>query len=170
MKTHSGEIWIDGFNLFHQWEETRALFQSAGAVNLMQREAIRALAVALGTRRRHCTLFMDGGLNRQSFSLEGLRVRYPGPGAKADDLMEECANIHSTERRLAVTNDNFLAATLRRRHCRVIGAAEFIRSCLTHPRKQPATPSYKTRILSSTEVEEWLDVFDDGTTGEHAEL
>lgn len=171
MARHSGAIWIDGFNFFHLWRKTAPSFKNSPDIACAQQEAIRSLALVLGRMRGRTVLFMDGGPQRQAFTLEGLRIRYAGPGMSADDLMEEAIRAKSGGGKIAViTGDNFLAATMRRNGCRIISPADFVRDYLqktannttqTHP--DPAKPAAN---LSESEVSDWLNYFGIDPAGE----
>lgn len=162
MAKHSGTIWIDGFNFFHIWRKTADSFKNSPDIAHAQNEAIRQLALRLGRARARVVLYMDGGTQRQAFTLEGLRIRYPGPGQSADNLMEEGIRGRTGGGKIAViTADNALAATMRRNGCRIITAETFIRDYLSSANNEkngyPEKPSVN---LSDSEVSEWLDYFD----------
>lgn len=130
-KRPGGDIWIDGFNLFHRWTRTREGFRPQGDIVQAQDDAIRALAMALGRTRGRCTLFMDGGLRYEARTLAGLRIRFPGPGRKADDLiLEAFAGRGGGGKVHVVTSDNQLAAAVRGRGGAVIKADDFIATYL----------------------------------------
>lgn len=169
MKKARGEIWVDGFNLFHRWKETMSLFQRGGDIVHAQQLALRMLARRLGSRRGRCLVFMDGGVRRETGTIDGVRVRYPGPGLKADDLMDEALRGRGEqrgERITAVTSDRVLAADLRRKGARILTAEEFIAQVLmasggaSDPRNRPDDPA-RTRPLSPDESDYWLHVFSD---------
>ena len=71
-KKAGGDIWIDGFNLFHQWRETAALFQPGGDVVQAQQLALRLLSRKLHNRRGRCVVFMDGGVRREAGTIDGV--------------------------------------------------------------------------------------------------
>lgn len=169
MKKVAGEIWVDGFNLFHRWKETMPLFQHGGDIIQAQQLALRMLARRLGSRRGRCLVFMDGGPRRESGTIDGVRVRYPGPGLKADDLMDEALRGREPgtgARITAVTSDRVLAADLRRKGARILTAEEFIVQVLMaagaapDPRNRPDDPA-RTRPLSEAESDYWLQIFSD---------
>ena len=164
MAKHGGPIWIDGFNFFHIWQRTAASFKNSPDIAGAQEEAIRSLALILGKIRGRTVLFMDGGPQRQAFTLEGLRIRYAGPGISADDLMEEAIRAKNGGGKIAViTGDNFLAATMRRNGCRIISPANFVRDYLQKSAKNaartPAAPAKPAANLSESEVSDWLNYF-----------
>lgn len=164
MAKHSGAIWIDGFNFFHIWQRTAASFKNSPDIAGAQEEAIRSLALTLGGMRGRTVLFMDGGPQRRVFALEGLRIRYAGPGMSADDLMEEAIRANNGGGKIAiVTGDNFLAATMRRNGCRIIPPANFARDYLQKSAKNatntPAAPAKPAANLSEAEVSDWLNYF-----------
>lgn len=165
-KKAGGDIWIDGFNLFHQWRETATLFQPGGDVVQAQQLALRLLARKLHNRRGRCVVFMDGGVQREAGTIDGVRVRYPGPGQKADDLMDEALRGRQGARNnqlTVVTSDRTLAADLRRQGARILSAVEFISGVLNasspgDPRNRPVDPQ-RVQPLPESEVDYWLDVF-----------
>ncbi len=105
---------------------------------------------------------MDGGVSRHSATLCGVKIRYPGPGKKADDLLEEAARAGKNNRSTAVvTSDNFLAATMRRNGTRIISCEEFIAKHLQKTVQQENTEVKPEIKLSEQEVNDWLDIFSD---------
>lgn len=166
MKKAQGEIWIDGFNLLYRWRETAALFQPGSDIVTAQELGLRLLSRRLGVRRGRCLVFMDGGVRRESLSADGLRVRYPGPGAKADDLLEEALRAREGRHHrdlTVVSSDRVLAADLRRQGARIMTAEEFITGVLqaAQPvdRRDRPVDRERTRPLSEGEVDYWLREF-----------
>ncbi|MBN2712499.1 MAG: NYN domain-containing protein [Planctomycetes bacterium] len=170
----ANETWIDGFNLFHRWDETREGFSAfrnpATDMAGLQENALRLLSSALA-KRAGVIVFMDGGLSQGSQIIHGLRVRFPGPGKKADDAMVESLDAKQGRARsvTAVTSDRGLAATLRSYGAKIITVEDFIaRSLQRKPgKKQP--PQYKTANLSKHEVDDWLEYFGESAEGTEEE-
>lgn len=162
-KRVGGDIWIDGFNLFHRWARTRDGFRPQGDIVRAQDEALRALASALGRARGRCTLFMDGGLRYEARTLGGVRIRYPGPGRKADDLiLEAFAGRGGGGKVHVVTSDNALAAAVRGRGGGVIKADDFIATYLVSAggSGDDAPGVEKPPPPDAQEVAYWLRHFD----------
>lgn len=159
-KNNFNEIWIDGFNLFYKWHRTRDDFKPGCDIKFAQEASLRRLSDALQNNRKRTIVFMDGGIERHSLTFAGMRVKFPGNGKKADELMEEQARgKQNNSRVLAVTSDRFLAATLRRYRLKILDSTKFIERFL---RDIPSGNKYndnKPEILSKEEVEEWLDIF-----------
>ncbi len=161
-KNSFNELWIDGFNLFYKWEKTRHLFGRNCDIKIATEEGIRQLAIHLGKKRSRSILFMDGGLERASITLHGLRIRYPGSGNKADALLQEYARGKTTNKRiLAVTSDRSLAATLRRNRIQIIDSEKFIKDFLVGQKSAYNYNEEKPEITSAQEIEEWLEIFSD---------
>lgn len=159
------ECWIDGFNLFHQWAETRERFASkqdpAFDMGHALDGAIKCLADALGKHRRHTILFLDGGVNRHGETRYGLKTRYPGPGAKADDAMREALQGRAKVPRdlTIVTSDRALATTLRALGAKIQPVEAFVQSLTTKRSRAKKSGSYKTAPLSANDVEAWKEYF-----------
>jgi len=161
----TGELWIDGFNLFHQWGPTRELFRARENIALASDRGLSLLAQALGRRRARITVFMDGGLQREAGTRYGMRVRWGGPGVKADDLMAEALRGRRQRVRdiVAVSQDRSLLATCRGLGAATLSADDFLGRFLQKPRARNAAraieQSMKNRHLSRHEVDAWLEVF-----------
>lgn len=183
------EFWIDGFNFFYQWEKSRELFLSGGEMGIARslERAVRILSRELGGRRRAALVFLDGGLDRREARQAGMRVRYCGPGNKADDRMaEDLAGLGADAKRVtAVSNDRELRARLRLHGASCLGVAEFLALLEKRNGGGPARGGRKKtgkggnggqggdsaevmrekcRSLSPSEVKAWLELF--GKEGE----
>ena len=161
MAKHSfNELWIDGFNLFYKWDKTKNYFKPNCDIKIAQEESIRQLAIALDRKRSRSILFMDGGLERTSMTIHGLRIKYPGGGKKADSLLEEYARAKTSNKKvLAVTSDRALAATLRRNKLQIIDSEKFIKEFLIVQNNAYDYNEMKPEVISAEEVEEWLKIF-----------
>lgn len=167
------ELWIDGFNLFHQWSRTREAFRPGGDIASAQEHALRTLARALDRAAPRTVVFMDGGPERTAFTVGRMRVRYPGPGAKADDLMVERLQAKRAGQVRAVTDDRLLRDTLRARGAKTVGVEAFIRDRLATPgtsRGADERPEEreKHRELTPDEVEAWVREFEGEEPDPHA--
>lgn len=176
------ETWIDGFNFFYHWEHTRGLLAPGGALDIVSAidRSVRILGRHLGQRTRSVVLFLDGGLERTQTQNAGMRVRYCGPGRKADDRMaDDLAELGSAARMVtAVSDDRELRARLRTLGASCLGTGEYL-ALLQPPKTSPRgkgrpkgpTPEtddvlrMKTRALSSQEVDAWLEYFGGDTDG-----
>lgn len=163
-KRHIDETWIDGFNLFYRWSRTRNAFRAARDTPPPQEHALHLLAQALDALAGRCIVYMDGGPHASTGCIQHLRVRYPGPGRKADDLLLEALSGRGKGARqvCVVTDDRDLAAS-----ARALGAAhqrieDWIRTTL-HPHRGPQRPSRATEPKPSApdgaEVDEWMNYF-----------
>ena len=181
------EFWLDGFNFFHHWDKTRGLLRSDsgfGIVKAIER-SLRILGRHLGSKCRHTLVFLDGGLARNETRLGDLRIRYCGPGGKADDrMLADLGELRDDARMVtAVSNDRELKAGLRSRGAACLGVGEFL--ALAEGRKRgpgrrfgkgggnggKKTPGgggrsdeaevmrNKCRVLSESEIHAWLDFF-----------
>lgn len=169
------EFWLDGFNYFHHWERTRDLFQTGGAIADIAKtidKALRILSRELGSKRDGTLVFLDGGLTRRETRQAGLRVRYCGPGNKADDRMvEDLIDLGDDARQVtAVSNDRELKARLTVNGAACLGIGEFL-AILEKKRvarsgkgqrgggDSAAIMREKCRNLSAAEVQAWLELF-----------
>ena len=157
------QYWIDGFNLFHAWESTKYLFRSREwddpCTNINR--ALQLLSDLIGRDSVNVTVFMDGGIRRGVSIEANLKVRYSGPGGKADSTMKDAANsVESSEDITAITNDRELAASLRVCGLRVVDVGAFIESYI-NPGSDGSDESYKHRRLSQSEIVEWEEYFGD---------
>lgn len=171
-------FWVDGFNFFFQWEKSRELFRPGGGMDIARslERALRILSRDLGSRRRATLVFLDGGLDRREVRQAGLRVRYCGPGNKADDRMaEDLAGLGADARRVtAVSNDRELRARLKLHGASCLGIGEFLSLLEKRNRSgagrgakgggKDANPTEimreKCRALSPAEVKAWLELFE----------
>lgn len=175
------ETWLDGFNFFYQWESTRGLFGQSGhdIVKTLER-SLRILSRHLGPETKSVVVFLDGGLSRSQTRIGGLRVRYCGPGKKADDRMaEDLLDLGDGARDItAVSNDRELKARLRNFGASCLGVGEFL--AMTDKKKERRAQGgrggrgvkggksgmdgaeilrEKCRSLSPAEVQAWLEYF-----------
>jgi hypothetical protein len=106
------EFWLDGFNLFHHWEATRGLLRADSGFDIVRaiERSIRILGRHLGRKCGQTLLFLDGGLSRNETRMGDLRVRFSGPGQKADDRMLSDLGFLGglANRVIAVSNDREL--------------------------------------------------------------
>lgn len=173
------EFWLDGFNFFHHWESTRGLMRPDSGYDIVRaiERSLRILSRHLGAKGRGVVVYLDGGLSRHETRSAGLRVRYCGPGRKADDrLVEDLADLGDNARMItAVSNDRELKGTLKAFGASCLGVGEFL-SLLegrkgAAPGKKGRRPApgpqredaevlrAKTRTLSASEVRAWMDFF-----------
>jgi len=93
-----------------------------------------------------------------------IEVRFSGPGRCADDLLVEAIRVHSAPRRLVVvSSDRLIRAAAKRRGCRAVGSAAFVRELvrgLRRPAPGPAEPPEKRSGPSPEDSELWLRLFD----------
>jgi len=176
------EFWIDGFNFFHHWDSTKGLLRADSGLDIVRaiNRSIGILSRQLGSKGRYTVVYLDGGLARNQAMIAGLKVRYCGPGGKADDrLLEDLGDLAGNARMItAVSNDRELKASLRAYGAACLGVGEFL--AVLEGRKKaapvkkggkaaPRSPvsrsdeaeimREKTRSLSAHEVQAWLDYF-----------
>ncbi len=172
------EFWLDGFNFFHHWEGTKALLRPDSGFDIVRgiERASRILGRHLGAKARLVTLYLDGGLSRSEGRLGGMRVRYCGPGKKADDrLADDLHDLGDSARMVtAVSNDRELKARLRGLGAACLGVGEYLAMIEGRAKgknggknggkggKAGETADVmreKTRTLSEYEVNAWLEYF-----------
>lgn len=179
------EFWVDGFNFFHQWESTRGLLRPDSGVDIVRaiQRSLGIFARHIGSKTRYAIVYLDGGLSRHETRVLGMRVRYCGPGKKADDrLLEDLGDLADDARLVtAVSNDRELKAALRAYGASCLGVGEFLgilegkkkgssaaSSSKKDARKNRSSISKgveaeimreKTRSLSASEVRAWLEFF-----------
>lgn len=163
-------VWIDGFNLFHKWENTRELMRRGGDIVAGQESALAALGAAAGNLRQRIVVFMDGGLTREANSAHGLRLQWAGPGGKADDAIGEAlqGKRGRTGNVTVVTDDRALAQMARSHGAKTASTATFLAALERRaPRRRPRSGSQlKHRRLSELEIAAWLEVFGGAETEE----
>ena len=178
------EFWLDAFNFFHHWESTRGFLRSDSGLDIVKaiERSVRSLGRHLGSKCSHTVAYLDGGLARTETRVGPLRIRYCGPGKKADDRMVEDLTALEDDARLvtAVSNDRELKARLRAFGATCLGVGEFL--ALLEGKKGSArgdkrggsgkgcgSPAgqrddaeimrEKCRTLSESEVRAWLEFF-----------
>lgn len=179
------EFWLDGFNFFHHWDVTKGLLRPDSGFDIVKavERSLRMLGRRLGSRCGMTVVYLDGGLDRREARLGMLRVRYAGPGRKADDrLADDLDDLRDNARLVtAVSNDRELKARLRAGGAACLGVGEYL-SLLEgdkgkggakgggkHARANAGAKGgasvdaeimrEKCRILSPSEVNAWLDFF-----------
>lgn len=184
------EFWIDGFNFFHHWDSTKGLLRPDSGLDIV-RAIGRSLGIFsrhIGTRARYTVVYLDGGLARNQAMVAGLKVRYCGPGGKADDrLLEDLGDLGDNARMVtAVSNDRELKASLRAYGAACLGVGEFLAALEGRRKASPAKKGAKgggrsaiprsdevaimrekTRSLSAHEVRAWMDFFGFEEDGEN---
>ena len=175
------EFWLDGFNFFHHWESTRDLLRPDSGMDIVRAlgRSLRILSRRLGAKGRYTVVYLDGGLSRSETRTEGLRVRYCGPGRKADDrLAEDLGDLGDSAKLVtAVSNDRELKARLRAYGAACLGVGEYLTFLEGRGSKgagknrsgpgrggkphgdDAAILREKTRTLSPSEVRAWLEFF-----------
>ncbi|MDR1535003.1 MAG: NYN domain-containing protein [Planctomycetota bacterium] len=167
------EFWLDGFNFFHQWEATRGLLRAGSGLDIVRalERSLRILSRHLGGRGGRTLVFLDGGLSWSETRLADLRVRWCGPGRKADDrMLSDLEGLGDSARRvIAVSNDRELRGGLKGFGAACLGVGEFLelirggeaKSGPIGRRDMPAAEvmRMKCRRLSGTEVNAWVDFF-----------
>lgn len=173
------EFWVDGFNFFHHWDSTKGFLRSDSGIDIVRAidRSLKIVSRHLGSKGRYTVIYLDGGLSRNETRTAGLRVRYCGPGRKADDRMRDDLGDLGPNARLvtAVSNDRELKATLRAFGASCLGVGEFLavlegkKDAGPGPGKKARQPApkgvdamimrEKTRTLSPSEVNAWLDFF-----------
>ena len=178
-KAMNREFWLDGFNFFHHWESTKSFLRSDSGLDIVRAidRSLRILSRHLGAKGRHTVVYLDGGLSRNETRTAGLRVRYCGPGRKADDrLADDLAEIGNNARMVtAVSNDRELKARLRAHGAVCLGVGEFL--AMLEGKGKPTVGGKKgvrvakggpgdaevmrekCRSLSESEVKAWLEHF-----------
>ncbi|MCC8165028.1 MAG: NYN domain-containing protein [Planctomycetes bacterium] len=172
------EYWIDGFNFFHHWESTKGLLRNDSGLDIVRaiERSVKIIAKHLGRKGRWSVVYLDGGLSRHETRQVGLRLRYAGPGRKADDrLTYDLADLGGDAKLVTVvTNDRELKANCRAHGAACLGVGEFL--SILEGKKQPQPTGKKkdagkpraddasilrekTRTLSAAEVKAWLDYF-----------
>ena len=183
------EFWIDGFNFFHQWDSTRGLLRPDSGVDIVRaiQRSVGMFSRHIGSKGRQSVVYLDGGLSWSESRVAGLRVRYCGPGNKADDrLREDLAELGAGARLVtAVSNDRELKASLRAYGASCLGVGEFLALLEGGKKGRPSGKDAKnakknrsplpksvetdvmrekTRSLSASEVRAWMEFF--GVDGE----
>ncbi len=178
------EFWIDGFNFFHHWDGTKALLRPDSGYDIVRAlaRATQILGRRLGRKAGYSVLYLDGGLDRREGRMGGMRVRYCGPGGKADDrLADDLYDLGDDAKMItAVSNDRELKGRMRSLGASCLGVGEFLaliegreKSAQNAKngkkgRRAPASPPageladvlrQKTRTLSEYEVNAWLEYF-----------
>ncbi len=180
------ETWLDGFNFFHHWESTRGLLKPDSGYDIVRAidRSVRIFARHLGQKTRYTTVYLDGGLERHETRNAGLRIRYAGPGRKADDRMaDDLASLGPDAKMVtAVSNDRELKSRLRTLDATCLSVGEYLailegnkpgkpgkHSKGKHGKQPPGTSTprqvmdevmrEKTRTLSESEVRAWLEFF-----------
>jgi hypothetical protein len=174
------EFWLDGFNFFHHWESTRGFLRPDSGMDIVRAlgRSLKVLSRQLGAKCRYTIVYLDGGLSRSETRAAGLRVRYCGPGRKADDrLAEDLADLGDNAKLVtAVSNDRELKATLRAYGAACLGVGEYLALLEGANRgvgkNRPGSGKgggprgddaeilrEKTRSLSPSEVRAWLEFF-----------
>ncbi|MDR0361088.1 MAG: NYN domain-containing protein [Planctomycetota bacterium] len=170
------QYWIDGFNFFHHWNRTRDLFSRGADLDIARAIdlSLRALTRDLAGRAGHTVVFMDGGWRWEERRLGNLRVRYVGPGKKADDRMAtDLRELDERARRItAVTNDRELSFRLSYLGASCLGVGEFLaliekrgggkgKQGKTAPRGggEAEIMRQKCQTLSPAAVQAWLEFF-----------
>lgn len=183
------EFWLDGFNFFYHWDSTKGLLRPDSGFDIVRAidRSLRILSRHLGRKAGSTVVYLDGGLARSETRLAGLRVRYCGPGKKADDrLLVDLGELGDNARLVtAVSNDRELKANLRSYGASCMGVGEFL--AVLEGRRGPGgkgggqaaggrggkgktvNPTAKgeeaevmrekTRHLSPAEVKAWLEFF-----------
>ncbi|MCL2001757.1 MAG: NYN domain-containing protein [Planctomycetes bacterium] len=181
------EFWLDGFNFFHHWDRTRGLLRSDSGLDIVRaiERSLRILGRHLGVKCRQTLVFLDGGLTRNETRLGDLRIRYCGPGKKADDrMLADLGELLDDARMVtAVSNDRELKGGLRSYGASCLGAGEFL--ALIEGKKGVSDHRFgkgggksgkvppsswerseearvmreKCRTLSESEIRAWLDYF-----------
>jgi Protein of unknown function (DUF901). len=174
----NNEYWLDGFNFFHHWERTRGAFRDKGVMDIAKtlERSLRVLSRELGGRRGMTMVFLDGGLARLDTRQSGVRVRYSGPGKKADDRMADDLSLLGPDGKkvTAVSNDRELRARLRLHGATCLTVSEFLalfeqknsygKQARTRKSGAPQNTDAETlrekhRTLSPAEVDAWLEFF-----------
>lgn len=182
------EFWLDGFNFFHHWDSTKGLLRSDSGYDIVRAldRSLRILSRHLGHKTRYTVVYLDGGLDRREGVTAGMRVRYCGPGRKADDrLADDVFELGQSAKQVtAVSNDRELKARLRALGASCLGVGEFLatvegkgkaekqgkggkdgHSAKKFRSGQPGRAVMdevmreKCRTLSESEVNAWLEFF-----------
>lgn len=171
------EYWLDGFNFFHHWEKSKSFFSPGGGMDIGKTidQCLRILSRELGGKRRAALVFLDGGLQRGETRHAGLRIRYAGPGQKADDRMVDDLDLLGNDARcvIAVSNDRELKGRLRMHGASCLSVGEFLALLEKKDKGQAGKGGSKgkrgaddaeimrekCRSLSPAEVSAWLEHF-----------
>ena len=121
---------------------------------------------AAAGRRRHLTLYFDGGLpggKSHEYSSGPVEVIFAPPGRPADDLLAyQVRQAENPEAYTLVTSDQQIIAVARRRRMPVLTSETFARRLEKErvAREQAARPDDGSNpVVSASEVNEWLDLF-----------
>lgn len=124
------EFWLDGFNFFYYWENTKGLLRPDSGFDIVRAidRSLRILGRFLGSKCRHTLVFLDGGLSRSETRAGDVRVRYCGPGKKADDrMLADLAELGDYAKMVtAVSNDRELRANLKTYGASCLGGGEYL--------------------------------------------
>ncbi|MDR1518658.1 MAG: hypothetical protein LBU23_00735 [Planctomycetota bacterium] len=179
------EFWLDGFNLFHHWEATRGLLRPDSGLDIVCaiERSLRILGRQLSRGRKQTLVFLDGGLSRNETHIGVLRVRFAGPGQKADDrMLADLGNLGDLASRvIAVSNDRELKSGLMACGASCLGVGEYLgllrggdgrsgkdgrgggaRRGRIAGKGEPGEAEIlrqKCRRLSEPEVDAWVDFF-----------
>ncbi len=157
---------IDGYNLLHAMGVIRGRPGPTG----LEKARLRLLGLLSGTygpEAERVTVVFDGA-GAQPGAVEvkeykGLRVRFAGRRQEADDLIETLINHDSAPKTLhVISDDHRIQQAARRRHCVVVGCADFLdwlgRKRRQNKRVLPETGA-KPENVSEAEAERWLREF-----------
>jgi len=157
---------IDGYNLLH----ALGRLQTRTGLEKARLRLLALLHAAFGNESGHITVVFDaarppaGATEVQDY--RGIQVRFAVCQDQADDLIELIIKRDSTPRQLTIVSDDHrLQKAGRRRHCPVMGCAEFL-EWLDKRRRQTARPQVpqtpaKPEGISREEAEHWLREFAD---------
>jgi predicted RNA-binding protein with PIN domain len=163
----TGQLVFDGFNVFHRWEETSGFFRASADMPAAVDRAMRTFAAFMPRAVvSRALVVLDGGLKAGRSRMAGVRVLHSGPKPTADD---EILDLVRASRRASalciVTTDRALGGNVRALGGRVMSVESFLDAIEREAGEAPEHPLADTEGLglSPREVEDWLEVFGDGS-------
>jgi predicted RNA-binding protein with PIN domain len=158
---------IDGYNLLHAMGVMHGRLGPTG----LEKARLRLLGLLAGTytaeeASRVTVVFDAAGAVPGATEVQehkGIHVRFAVKHPEADDLIEILIGHDSAPKQLAVVSDDHrLQQAARRRHCHVVGCADYLEWLSRHRRERlraPPAPGGKPLSVSEAEAQQWLGEF-----------
>jgi predicted RNA-binding protein with PIN domain len=159
---------IDGYNLLHAMGVIRG---GPGPLGL-EKARLRLLGLLSGTygeeASRVTVVFDAAGAGPGAVEVKeykGLLIRFAGRRQEADDLIEFLIGRDSAPKQLhVISDDHRIQQAGRRRHCIVMGCADYLDWLERHRRQRRQVPPQagaKPEKVSEAEAQHWLHEFAD---------